>query len=354
MKPFLPEVARNYPLEETDCLAFSADGKYFLFTQTAETVRRLYAVDLNAPEAVLPLASLTALPTAINMDAKGILYLDQSERPNEILWRDAKGTVERMNLPPGDEARRVLPMPGGRFLFAVGWQGASRLMVFERGKELRPFLESRADSGPPFARLGTNRVLFTLREGTQFRLASAGLDGRQLKTFDQVAWGSRRRALEVAGSPDGRTLYYAVDGTVYSLPTTGGEPRKLCEGNSVAVDPHGEYLVARVDSPEGSYLIRWNFAANQAQRIPMSRSVPLASDGLGFNAVHPDGRIAVRVAPLDSWFWSAGVLDPRSGVMELPFHLDADMEVPGWDDEGRLVTSALFFRSSRWRFRPAL
>jgi hypothetical protein len=85
----------------------------------------------------------------------------------------------------------------------------------------------------------------------------------------------------------------------------------------------------------------------------MSRRYPLASDGIAFNAVHPDGRIAVRVAPLDSWFWTAAILDPRTGEMEPAFDLEADTEAPGWDDEGRLVTSALFFRSSLWRFRPS-
>lgn len=281
-----------------------------------------------------------------------MLYLDQSERTNEILWRHSTGATERLPLPPGDEARRVLPLPNDRFLFATGWRGGSRLMVLERGRELRPFQEARADSGPPFARLGTNRVLFTTREGSRFLLASAGLDGRQVKTYEEVSWASRRWALEVAGSPDGRTIYFALDGAVFSLPATGGEAKELCDGHSLAVDPRGEFLVVKVDSPEGSYLKRWGLADGQTERITMSGRFPLASDGLGFNAVHLDGRIAVRVAPHDSWFWSTAILDPRTGEMEPAFDLEADTEAPGWDDEGRLVTSGLFFRSSLWRFRP--
>jgi hypothetical protein len=287
------------------------------------------------------------------MDATGTLYLDLSERPNEILRREPTGPTERIPLPPGDEARRVLPLPNNRFLFAVGWQGASRLMLYERGKELRPFQESRTDSGAPFARLGTNQVLFTIRDGSRYLLASAALDGRNVRTYEQVTWASRRRALELAGSPDGRTIYFALEGAVFSLPAEGGKPRKLCEGNSVAVDPHGEYLVVKVDSQAGSHLIRYGLSDGQAQHMPLSGRYPLASDGLGPDAIHADGRIAVRVAPLDSWFWSAAILDPRSGEMEPAFNVEADTEAPGWDDQGRLVTSALFFRSSLWRFRSS-
>lgn len=353
VRAFLPSIARDYPLVETDCLAFSTDGNYFLFTQTVETVRRLFAVDLKTPEVVLPLASLTALPTAINMDASGTLYLDQSERPNEIFRRDTAGATKRFQLPLGEETRRVLPLSNDRFLFAIGWQGASRLMLFEQGRELRPFLESRADSGSPFARMGTNRVLFTLSDGAKFHLASARIDGRQVQSYDQVTWSSRRRALEIAGSPDGRTIYFGLDGWVFAMPAAGGEPKKICEGNSVAVDPGGEYLVVKVDGTEGSYLQRVRISDGQSERIRMRGGYPLASDGLAFNAVHPDGRIAARVSPLDSWFWVAAILDPRTGEMEPAFNLEADMEAPGWDDEGRLVTSGLFFRSSLWRFRPA-
>jgi hypothetical protein len=223
-------------------------------------------------------------------------------------------------------------------------------MVFEPGKELRPFQESRPDAGAPFARLGSNQVLFTVREGSRFVLARASLNGRGVKIIEQVSCASGDTALAMAGAPDGKAIYYAVEGSVYSIPVSGGEPQKLCAGKSIAVDPHGQYLVVKVESEAESYLIRYSLSDGAEQRIPNSGRYPLSGGPLGPAAIGPDGRIAVRVSPLDSWFWPAAILDPRTGEMELATEVEADMISPGWDDQGRFVTSALFFRSSLWRF----
>src|SRR5439155_9505432 len=218
--------------------SMSHDGRRFIFSQTAETVRRLLYVDLQAPDVIHALLPLTALSTAINMDQSGNLYIDQTERPHEILRLGAAGATERIPLPPGEEERSVLPLPNNRFLFALGWKELSRLMVLEPGKELRPFQESRPDSGAPFARLGPSQVLFTVREGSRFVLASASLAGRGVRIIEQVSWAPGGGALAVAGAPDGESIYYALEGSVYSMPAAEGSPQKLCNGNSVAVDPH--------------------------------------------------------------------------------------------------------------------
>jgi len=350
-QPFLTNVTRRFPFRGADTFAISHDGRRFVFSRTAETVRRLLSVELQEPEVINPLLPLTALPTAINMDPWGDLYIDQAERPHEILRSGAAGAFERIPLPPGEEEQSVLPLPNNRFLFALSWKDLGRLMVLEPGKELRPFQESRADSGAPFARLGSNQVLFTVRDGSRFVLASASLEGRGVKTIEQVSWAPGGGALAVAGAPDGKSIYYALDGFVYSIPASGGEPKKLSAGNSVAVDPHGQYLVVKVDSETGSYLVRYGLSDRSEQRIPTSGRYPIHSlNSLGPSAIGPDGRIAVQVSPLDSWFWFVAILDPRTGEMELAMPVEADMISPGWDDEGRLVTSALFFRSSLWRF----
>jgi hypothetical protein len=74
---------------------------------------------------------------------------------------------------------------------------------------------------------------------------------------------------------------------------------------------------------------------------------------LSGNAIARDGRIAVRVTPIDSWFGPAVIFDPATGRVErIPGGDQADMTSPGWANDGRLVTMAMHTRGSLWRFRP--
>ena len=78
-------------------------------------------------------------------------------------------------------------------------------------------------------------------------------------------------------------------------------------------------------------------------------------DDLGPTAVNKDGKILLQVATGSSWFWPAGVLDPRTGKVDvLGVGYPADMPGPGWTRDGKkIVAVALSLRSSLWRFRPA-
>jgi hypothetical protein len=183
-------------------------------------------------------------------------------------------------------------------------------------------------------------------------LATASLEGRGFKTLEKVSW-AERGDLAIAGAPDGRTIFFANGGIVFQLPIDDGNPLKICPGHSVAVDPQGRYLVTKVnDASARNYLIQYSLTDRTQRRLELPDSHPMGANSLGPNAVGRDGRILVPVAPLDSWFWPAAIFDPGTGKVELATDVQADMYSSGWDDEGRIVTGALFFRSSIWRFRP--
>src|SRR5262249_49620201 len=115
--------------------------------QPGGSLHRLFVVPLRGEPRLSPLLPLTGAPLAIDSDNAGHLYVDQSERQNEILRR-ARGPAgnavdEKIPLSPAFEDRTILPLRGDRFLFASSSRGISRLMVIEPGKESRPFLESR-------------------------------------------------------------------------------------------------------------------------------------------------------------------------------------------------------------------
>jgi len=333
--------------------ASTPDGHRFLFTEKVESMWRLSAVDLPFPGKVSPVLSVMGPPTALAIDSAGNLYVDQAERPNEIVRRKPDGLVERFLLPPADGARPVLPLPKNRFLVPTSKNGVGRLMVMEPGKEMSRFIESKLDAGAPFARLGSEEIVFTVRDGSRHTLATATLEGRNLKRVEGVSWPDET-GLAVAGSPDGKAIYFARGGLVYSVPATGGSPTNICAGHAVAVDPHGRFLVVLKQGADGNSLIRRSITDGAEQRVEFSEKYPLAGGARNFgpSAVGPDGRILVMSAPLDSWFWPTAIIDPGTGEMSLATDLQADMYGAGWDDEGRIVTSALFYRSSLWRIRP--
>jgi hypothetical protein len=70
------------------------------------------------------------------------------------------------------------------------------------------------------------------------------------------------------------------------------------------------------------------------------------------NAVGKDGRILASVLSPASWFSPVGLIDPKTGrVQVIRFNYDADMS-GGWGLDDKLVIVAKPLRVSVWRFRP--
>jgi len=346
--PFLIDVVPRHGIET---FSLSPDGRHLLLAAPDEDLSRLYSVDTRGRWTALLVAALASEVSSLDMDRTGNLYLDQYERPNEILRHGPGSVVERFPLPHAPNDRMILALPNNRFLFGTSDRGVFRLMVLEPGKEPRPFLEGKTASLGPFARLGTNQVIFCVYNGSKYGLATASLEGRGLKFLPQLSL-EENPGFNVAGAPDGMTIYYALGGFAYAMPASGGGPEKLCAGHSLAVDPHGQYLVIKVNSDSGNYLVRYSLGNKREEQIALDARYPLTINPLSPQAIGNDGRIAAAVAPLNSWFWPAAVIDPKTGKTEIAARYAADMHACGWDDEGRLVMSALFLKSSLWRFRP--
>lgn len=151
-----------------------------------------------------------------------------------------------------------------------------------------------------------------------------------------------------------KTIFYVAGGTVWAVPADDGEPRMIRGGNSVAVDPRGQYLIIQVNETAGVRLVRLPIDGGAEETVRVPPSVRLAASfSLGANAINRDGRIAVRLAPTDSWFWPAAILDQATGRVErIPGGDQADMMLPGWASDGSLVTYAALLSGNLWRFRP--
>jgi serine/threonine protein kinase len=336
-------------------LAISPDGAWVRFNLPSGDLSHIVEVPRDGSDSIRSLVTLTNKPTAIDVTADGSLYMDQVERTPELIsFSTASGKLDRLVLRPfyaSLSGLSTLALPDGRALLGAQRAGRRQLMILTPGHEFEPFVDTQEATSFPAAALGHDRVAFLIGSGATRRVAIASLaDGRIQRRLIHLDANAVRA---LAGSPDGKTLFYVVSGNVWAMPADDGEPRRIHEGDSVAVDPHGQYLIVTIGATDERRLIRVQLTGDQEQPIPVSDDFRIAVDDLSPNAISPDGRIAVSVGSKDSWFWPAGILDPRTGtVAPIGSGLDMDMMTPSWAPDGRLVTTGLLTSASLWRFRP--
>jgi hypothetical protein len=224
-------------------------------------------------------------------------------------------------------------------------------MVMAPDKDPVPFVATEEETTGPLSMIGADTFVFVVGTFPARTLALASVaDGRITRRLTRVDADAIQG---VAGSPDGTTIFYVDSGTVWSVPAGDGEPRKIRGRNGVAVDPRGRDLLITRNEQARVRLIRVPISGGSEQEVPLPSDVRLAPlETLSGNAIGQDGRIAVRVAPVDSWFWSAVIFDPATGRVQRVPGDQGDMPSPGWASDGRLVTIASRVQGSLWRFRP--
>lgn len=242
----------------------------------------------------------SSLATVLDIAPDGSVYVDQLVESKDLLrFSPASGALERIALPSGT-AYRSLPLPAGRVLVTARIAGRDRVMVIAPGKDPVPFVGTNEETTGPLAMVGGDAFAFVAGTAPTRTLALASVaDGRITHRLRRV---DARAIQGMAGSPDGKTIFYADSGTVWSVPAADGEPRKIRGGNGVAVDPRGRDLWISLTETAGVRLIRMPISGGSEQDVPLPRDLRVVPGGLSANAIGRDGRIAVRVAPRDLWF----------------------------------------------------
>jgi hypothetical protein len=335
-------------------LAATSDGMGALLQIAAGNLYRIVALDGSGSARPRPLFDITSLALNLDTDAHGTIYADLIEQPREILRLDpASGSGER--IPIGNVAtsanQEVLPLSDGRILVTTHIGGRHCVLAFTPEGGFAPLFETKEESDWPMALVGRELVELMLGSEPDRVVALASTrDGpieRRLEKLDAAG------IISIAGSPNGRTVYYSANGQVSAIDLETQESRELHPGEAVAVDPAGEYIVVVLSEPARRRLIKLHLSDGRVEEILVPDEMPLANVPLASNAVARDGRIAVRVAPKDSWYWPTAILDPRSGRIERAWpDIDADMLSGGWTQDGRLVAAGWPTNGSLWRFVP--
>jgi len=335
-------------------LAVTPDGKSVVFVVKSGDQFRVVATPRETSDRVQTLFTLSAQPNNIDVARDGAIYVDQVSPGTEIGRISSDGQAIRLaelaNLALGVGA---LPLPDGRLLAEVRAGGTRRLVVVTSGREPAPFVPTLDEETlGPIAMLGPDRLLFI-----------AGAEGRRHVAVASIADGLLVRRLSgingnevtaIAGSPDGKTVFYVTSGVVWSVPVEDGEPHRIRRGDYVAVDPQGQYLVVQTNEIDTVRLLRVPLSGGPEAEIPIRSDLRIAPDsGLAPNAIHPDGRILVRVVSPESWFWPPAILDQKTGTLTPVLkEWNADYTLSGWSSAGDIVSVVWTARSRLWRFRP--
>jgi hypothetical protein len=300
---------------------------------------------------------LTLAGAAGDFDAAtdGSLYVEQVTRPQNVVRFGLTGGIpenlafsERVVRDSGGE----LMLSDGRVLFGTLFSGHGRLVAGRPGDRLFPFVETSDDTSVPAALVGNDQVACMIGSGTNQTIAIVSTKNGQIVRRLKGAQGRKINAL--AASPDGGTVYFVELYSIWSIPASDGEPRKLATGAGVAPSPDGTYLIIQINDPEGSRLAKLPVAGGEPQPIHLDLGrLRMWLEPLSPNAVAPDGRIVNAVDSPDSWFERVAVIDPRSGhVQVIPTSFSGDIHGPGWTRDGAILALGLPTRSSIWRFRP--
>ena len=338
-------------------IAVTQDGNAILILRNREDSVDLVAVPRSGG-ALRPLLTLPALVAPISLDVApdGSLYMDHSKFEHPVLNLSASGEL-RSEIPAPALADPVLSLatvalPGGAVVFNSRRSGRSELLVGRRGSEPHFLLNTAEAASLPGALLGTDALAFCINPEQESRLAIASLqEGRVMRRFDAAA-GS---ITAVSATADGRTIFYASKGIVWSQPAAGGDPKQIADGYDVAVEPSGKFLYLMRTGADGYQLYRLPAGGGEATRVTVPDGYNLTPIPLSSSAVDRDGRILLPVNLPGVFFFQSALFDPSKNTMapvQSPERLV--MGGAGWSPDGGITVRTGRWSSSLWHYRISL
>jgi len=349
-------------------LAVSWRDDYFYTVSGVDDAFHIVRIPLVGNFAPEPLLTLTMSVYGIDVDAEDRLYIDQVQRPTVVLRFDpsvdrrdpvAPIPVERLTAPMLWRVTATdshpLELPDGRLLMPTKVAGRDRLLMAILGKDPLPLLvDNPEETSLPAVRLGKDRLAFTIGSGSRRRLGLAAFEdgGARLMRTDLGIQSDGLTAL--AGTSDGKTLYFVQARQVYEVPADGNRPpKKVEEGDAVAVDPRtGALLIQRFEG-SGTRLFRLPSAGGSVEAFQVQPgALRLAPVALAGAAIDRDGRVLVTTALPDACFWQTGLLGPDGKLQPLPVNFVGDVIPAGWSADGKVLALGLANFSDLWRFTP--
>jgi predicted Ser/Thr protein kinase len=352
---------RRLALAEQEAAALEAwtiarDGKSVLAAVPAGSITRVAAIPTGEQTAARTLFTVTSPVWYVEAGADQSLFVNLVDRPQELvrLSADGGGTQERIGTFPLSSAPdQVLLLPDGRAVTPAGAFGRTRLMAAEKGKDPVPLVNTQEETAAPITLAGLREIAFAIGPAPHSVIAladtSSGRVTRRIAPGKGVVNG-------LTASPDGATLYFCAGGSVWAVPSSGGEARAVSTGEYAIMDRSGRSLIVVRGERSHARMFQVPLDGAPEREIPLDSSLPLYGAHGGFftsGSMDAKGRLIVALSPLDSWFNPLGILDTHTGrITRLPAESLSDHHSGVWTPDGRILANQIVMRATIWKFQP--
>ena len=246
----------------------------------------------------------------------------------------------------------VVALPDGRAVVPVQVSGRTRLMAIEKGKNPVPLVNTTEETAAPMTVAGPHAIAFAIGPFPHDTIAIAETSNGQMSGRISPGKGA---ITSLAATPDGKTIYFAAGGAIWSVPAGGAAARKVASGEEVLWDPSRRGLVIARRESQRLTLWRTTLEGGSEQQIPMDSAAPLFELFVSPGTIHPDGRMLVSLTLPDSWFNPPALLDMASGrVTRLLNKGLNDYHSLAWMPDGQIVATQQGMRATIWKFAPGV
>src|SRR5262249_50299261 len=160
-----------------------------------------------------------------------------------------------------------------------------RLVIAEKGKDPVSFLQTTEQTQGPIAQVGTDEIAFVAGPNRGNAIAIASLTSGQIVRRIPVDIGPIESLVATA---DGKTVFFASAGTIWSVPVDGGQPRGVCKGIGVALDLKRQSLIVEVGDGLSRRLLRESLDGQTSREIPLIGSAKPFSESRITGLVGPN------------------------------------------------------------------
>jgi Tol biopolymer transport system component/predicted Ser/Thr protein kinase len=335
-------------------LALTPDGKSLVTLAMRQDLFEVVRIPRDGSGSTEILFSFPRLmsPDGLDVGPDGSIYIDGVLRPRLVLRLPEAGGVPEQT--PADDMGAVPALtPAGdeRFIYATLTGGRHRVVAGTIGSDARPLLQTKEESDGPLALSAGGNFAFLIGPPRDHQIALASLrDGRIVR---RIPANIPPDISSLAASPDGSTLYYTAQGGVWSVAVEGSPaPRRIYDGDSVALDPAGSFLYIKQLTHDPATLLRIPIGGGTPQALPIPAGLHLTTAALSSNSVDANGRVLVETATPDSFFYRPALVDAdHQTVTPIPVAFSGDVWQPTWTPDGHILATGAGFESSLWRYR---